>query len=81
MTVEPATTEAEAGLTVTVVTTGAGGGVEVTVIAAVPEIPELTAVMVADPVETPVTTPLELTDAAPLLLDHETACPVMTFPF
>jgi hypothetical protein len=79
LTVEPATTDADAGETVTVVTTGAGA---VTVIAAVPDLPELVAVIVAEPASTPVTTPLELTVATTvLLLDHVTLCPVITFPY
>ena len=69
----PATTEADAGETVTVVTTGAGGGVLVTVIAAVPDLPELVAVMVAEPAATPLTTPLAFTVATPVLsLDQVT---------
>ena len=46
----------------------------------VPDFPELVAVIVAEPAATPETTPLELTLAAPLSLDHETACPDMTLP-
>jgi hypothetical protein len=39
-------------------------------------------VTVAEPAATPVTTPLEFTVAVPaLLLDHATACPVITLPF
>jgi hypothetical protein len=54
----------------------------VTVMLDVPVFPELVAVIVAEPAATPVTTPLELTVAAAvLLLDHVTACPVITLPF
>jgi len=53
----------------TVVTTG---GAAVTVIADVPDFPELVALIVAEPAETPETTPLELTVAEALLLDHVT---------
>ena len=71
VTVELTTTDADAGRTLTVVTTGTGGAV--TVMAEVPDLPELVAVMVADPAATPVTTPLELTVAAArLLLDQVT---------
>jgi hypothetical protein len=81
LTVEPATTEAEAGVTETVVGTGAGGGPAVTVIEAVPDFPETAAVMVAEPALTPLTTPLELTVAAlALLVDQVTVCPVITLP-
>ena len=69
MTVEPATTDADEGATVTVVTTS---GAAVTVIAEVPDFPELVAVIVAEPAATPETTPLEFTVADALLLDHET---------
>ena len=65
LTVEPATTDADAGATVTVVATG---GTAVTVIADVPDLPELVAVIVAEPTATPVTTPLALTVAALELL-------------
>jgi len=79
--VEPATTDADVGATVTVVTTGAGGGTAVTVMLDVPVFPELVAVMVAGPAATPVTTPLELTVAAvALLVDQVTVCPVIRFP-
>jgi hypothetical protein len=78
----PAWIETEGGETVTVVTTGVGGGTAVTVIAAVPDFPELVAVIVADPAATPDTTPLALTVAAAvLLLDQVTVCPVITLPF
>ena len=63
----------------TVVTTG---GEAVTVIADVPDLPELVAVIVAEPAATPVTTPVEFTvAAAALLVDHVTVCPAITFPF
>ena len=78
MTVEPATTEADEGVTVTVVTTG---GAAATVIADVPDFPELVAVIVAEPAEIPETTPLELTVADALLLDHATVYPDITLPF
>jgi hypothetical protein len=70
LTVDPACTDADAGETTTVVTTG---GAAVTVISAVPDLPELVAVIVADPAATPVTTPLEFTvAAAELLVVHVT---------
>jgi hypothetical protein len=73
--------DADAGDTVTVVTTGAGGGVAVTVIAAVPDFPAHVAVIVAEPAPAPDTTPLELTVAADaLLVDQVTVCPVIVFP-
>jgi hypothetical protein len=81
-TVAPATIDAEAGATVTVVTTGVGGGAAVTVMLDVPTLPELVAEIVAEPAATPVTTPLELTvAAAALFVDHAMAWPDMTFPF
>jgi hypothetical protein len=77
--VAPATTDAEVGATVTVVTTG---GTAVTVILDVPDFPELVAVIVAEPAATPVTTPLEFTvAAAALLVDHVTVWPVIRLPF
>jgi hypothetical protein len=77
--VEPAPTVAEAGETVTDVTTD---GAAVTVIAAVPDLPDTVAVMVAVPAATPVTTPLEFTVAAgALLVDHVTVWPVITAPY
>jgi len=80
--VDPATTDADVGATVTVVTTGAGGGPAVTMIADVPNTPELVAVIVAEPAATPVTTPLEFTVvAAALFVDHVTVCPVIALPF
>jgi hypothetical protein len=80
--VAPATTDAEVGATVTVVTTGAGGGPAVTVTLDVPVFPELVAVIVAEPAATPVTTPLEPTVvAAALLVVQLTGCPVITVPF
>jgi hypothetical protein len=76
--VAPATTEAELGDTVTVVTTG---GAAVTVMLDVPVFPELVAVIVAGPAATPVTTPLELTVAvAALLVVQMTVCPDITLP-
>jgi hypothetical protein len=78
----PTAIDAEGGATVTVVTTGGGGGAAVTVIADVPDCPELVAVMVAEPAATPVTTPADVTVAtAELSVDQETVCPVITFPF
>jgi hypothetical protein len=66
--VEPATTDADAGATATVVTTG---GAVATVMEAVPDLSAAVAVIVAEPAATPVTTPLEATVAAAvLLLDH-----------
>jgi deoxyribose-phosphate aldolase len=77
--VVPATIDTDGGATVTVVTTG---GTAVTVMLDVPVFPELVAVIVAEPAATPVTTPLELTVAAAvLLLDQVTVCPVITLPF
>ena len=50
-----------------------GGGAVVTVILDVPDLPELVAMIVAEPALSPVTTPVELTVAtAVLLLDHVT---------
>jgi hypothetical protein len=70
-TVAPATTDAVAGVMVTVVTTGVGGGDALTLTLAVPDFPELVAVIVAVPAPTPVTTPPELTIAMPgLFVDH-----------
>jgi hypothetical protein len=75
-------TDADDGATVTVVATGGGGGAAVTVIADVPDLPELVAVMVAEPAATPVTTPLELTVAAEaLLVVHVTVWPDITAPY
>jgi hypothetical protein len=80
--VAPATTDAEVGATVTVVTTGGGGGPAVTVIADVPDTFATLAVMVAEPAATPLTTPAELTvAAAALFVDHVTVCPVIVLPF
>jgi hypothetical protein len=60
---------------------GGGGGGAFTVTAEVPLFPDEVAVIVADPPATPVTTPLELTVAMPVLLDvHAIVCPVMVFP-
>jgi len=67
---------------VTVVTTGGGGGPAVTVIAEVPDTPELVAVIVAEPAAMPVTTPVEFTVAAAVLFeDHVTVCPGIALPF
>src|SRR5438552_3828594 len=62
-TVWPTCTDAVLGLTVTDAT-----GTVLTVIAAVPLCPSLVAVIVAAPAVTPVTTPLPLTVATPVLL-------------
>ena len=63
----------------TVVTTGATA---VTVIADVPDLPPLVAVIIAEPAATPETTPLEFTvAAAALLVDQVTVCPVIALPF
>jgi hypothetical protein len=79
--VAPATTDAEVGATVTVVTTGGGGGPAVTVIADVPDTPAVLAVIVAEPAATPLTIPVELTvAAAALFVDHVTVCPVIELP-
>jgi hypothetical protein len=43
----------------------------VTVTVAVPDFPELVAVIVAEPAPTPVTTPFALTVATPVLLDDQ----------
>jgi hypothetical protein len=52
------------------------------VIADVPVLVELVAVMVAEPAATPLTTPLPFTVAAEaLLVVHVTVWPVITFPF
>src|SRR5881296_2822091 len=57
-----------------------GGGV-MTVSAALPVTPSLRAVIVADPVVTPVASPLALTVATPvLLLDHVTSRPLSWLP-
>jgi hypothetical protein len=79
--VAPATTEAEVGATVTVVTTGVTG-TAVTVIAEVPEIPAVAAEIVAEPAATPATTPLAFTVAVAVLLDdHVIVWPVIRLPF
>ena len=58
-----------------------GGGGSVTVIVELPDLPELVAVIVADPAATPDTTP-ELTVATPVLLDdHVTLWPDIVLPF
>src|SRR2546425_13288072 len=52
-----------------------------TMTVALPLLPSLVAVIVADPAATPVTTPLALTVAiAPLLVAHVTARPLRGFP-
>src|SRR5207247_1170946 len=77
----PAGTLADAGLTVTDAT-GAGAGGAVTVIAAVPLLPSLVAVIVAEPAATPVTRPLVFTVAAAvLLLIHTIVRPESGLPF
>jgi hypothetical protein len=79
VTVDPATTEADGGATLTVVTTG---GAALTVIEAEPDLPELVAVMFAVPAATPLTTPAEFTVAAEALsVDHVTVWPDIAFPF
>jgi hypothetical protein len=76
--VAPTATEAEAGDTVTDVTTGAA---VVTVMLDDPDLPELVAVIVAWPAATPLTTPFASTVAvAALLVDHVTACPLIGLP-
>jgi hypothetical protein len=75
-TVCPTVTVAEAGLTLTDAT-----GTGVTVIDDVPLCPSLVAVMVAEPVATPVTNPLPLTVASPAsLLAHVITRPTSAFP-
>ena len=69
---------AVAGATVTVAT-GTGVAV-VTVIVEAPLCPSLVAVIVAEPAATPVTSPLGLTVAAELLLDHAMPRPVRMLP-
>src|SRR5216117_1823647 len=79
-TVWPVGTEAGAGVTVTEAT-GAGAGA-VTVMAEVPLLPSLVAVIVAEPAVTPVTSPLPPTVAtALLLLAQVTVRPLSGFPF
>ena len=57
-------------------------GTGVTVTLAVPLLPSLVAVIVAEPAAIPVTTPLDDTVAIPVLeLDHVTARPVRTLLF
>jgi hypothetical protein len=75
----PACTLADPGATVTVAT-GAGGAA-VTVMAEVPLLPSLVAVIVADPAVTPVTRPEEETVATEALdVVHVIARPVSTLP-
>ncbi len=72
----PTAIVAVAGLTVTEAT-----GTIVTVITAVPFLPSLVAVIVAEPAATPVTRPLVLTRAiAVLLLAHVTTRPLKILP-
>src|SRR6266851_4330886 len=74
--VAPTRTLAIAGLTVTDAT-----GTLVTVTVAVPDLPSLVAVIVADPAATPVTNPLALTVAtAGALLDQVTTRPLSVAP-
>jgi hypothetical protein len=76
----PTTIEADVGATVTVVATG-GGGDELTVTLELPDCPSHVAVIVAEPAASPVTTPLALTLATPVLLDDQLMLlPVKTFP-
>lgn len=71
VTVAPTVIDAVDGDTVTVVTIGGGGGAEVTVILADPLLPDDVAVIVADPADTPVTSPFPFTVAyEPLLVDQ-----------
>src|SRR6266852_4973549 len=75
-TVCPTCSAAEAGLTLTAAT-----GTLETVMLAVPLCPSLVAVIVADPIATPVTSPLLVTLATlGLLLDHATARPDSGLP-
>jgi len=75
--VAPTNTFAETGLTATVAT-----GTGTTVTEAVPVFPSLVAVIVTVPKATPVTVPLELTVAMPVLPElHVTTRPVRTAPF
>jgi hypothetical protein len=62
----PAMTLTVAGVTVTLPT-----GMEVTVTVALPLLPSLVAVIVAEPAATPVTTPVAETVATPVLLDDQ----------
>src|SRR5207249_4195137 len=79
-TVWPVGTDAEAGVTVTEAT-GAGAGAA-TVMADVPLLPSLVAVIVAEPAVTPVASPLPPTVAtALLLLAQVTVRPLSGFPF
>jgi hypothetical protein len=83
VTVAPVWIEGLAGLTVTVVTTGAGGGGggAVTVTPAVPDFPELLAVIVAEPAATPDTTPFPSTDAIEALFEDQLiGWPLITLP-
>jgi hypothetical protein len=73
--VAPTCTVAEPGVTVTVAT-----GTSVTVIAEVPVLPSLDAVIVAVPADTAVTSPLASTVAAALSDDQDRARPVSTAP-
>src|SRR5205809_164069 len=76
-TVLPSLTDADAGVTATEAT-----GTNVTVMAEVPLFPSDIAVIVADPAPTPVTRPLPVTLATPvLLLDQLTVRPDSGVPF
>ena len=77
-TAAPTAIDAVEGDTMIVVATG---GADATVTLEAPDCPEHVAVIVADPVATPVTAPPALTVAlAALLVDHVTLCPLITLP-
>ena len=83
--VEPATSEADAGVTLTLVTTGVtgggGGARAVTVIAEPPDLPPAVAEIVADPADAAVTKPVAFTVATLELLDDQlTVWPATTDP-
>ena len=81
VTVAPIRIDGADGDTVTVVTTGGGGGTLLIVTTDVPLLPDVVAVIVADPAAIPATIPFALTAAnEPLLDDHDTFCPLITFP-
>ena len=74
--IEPTTTVAEAGVTLSVVTTATA---PVTVITAVPDFPPEAAVIVAEPAASALTKPVALTVTAAALLDvHVTVWPLIT---
>src|SRR5216117_4123347 len=78
-TVLPASTLADAGVTVTEATRTTG--TSTTVISEVPVLPSMVAVIVTGPGATPVTSPLLLTFASPMsLLDHVTTRPKSGVP-